>query len=81
MPGTRRPDLYPLGLASPHGGPDATAVAPLPPALREVPSDRLQGCSVEESGRDRTSRAVRRFDEPLLDLDDVADVVEDLTSG
>ena len=30
---------------------------------------------------DRTYRAVRRFDEPPLDLDDVSDAVEDLLAA
>ena len=33
---------------------------------------------VDPAGRDRTYRSVRRFDEPQLDHDDVADAVEDL---
>lgn len=40
--------------------------------------DRLAAWFVDEAGRDRTYREVRRFDEPRLDLDHVADAVEDL---
>jgi hypothetical protein len=36
---------------------------------------------VDDSGRDRTYREVRRFDEPPLDLDEVADAVDELFSS
>ena len=43
-------------------------------------ASRLASWFVDDTGRDRTYRVVRRFDEPRLDLDAVADAVRDLTT-
>ena len=77
-PEKRSSDLYDLGRLLTVGRPDPTDVAALPPALREITLGRLHDWFVDDAGRDRTYRDVRRFDEPLLDLDDVADAVADL---
>ena len=53
-------------------------MAGLPSPLDAEVGDRLTGWFVDERGRDRTYRDVRRFDEPRLDLDEVADAVTDL---
>ena len=80
-PEKRSSDLYDLGRLLTAGRPDRQEIATLPPTLREVTFGRLHDWFVDDAGRDRTYRDVRRFDEPLLDLDDVADAVEDLTAG
>jgi hypothetical protein len=52
----------------------------LPDPLAEVVASRLTGWFVDATGRDRTYRVIRRFDEPRVDLDAVADAVRDLTT-
>ena len=52
----------------------------LPQVLAAVLGDRLTTWFVDDAGRDRTFREVRRFDEPAVDLDDVADAVADLVA-
>ena len=80
-PEKRSSDLYDLGRLLTAGKPDRHEFAALPPTLREVTLGRLHNWFVDDAGRDRTYRDVRRFDEPLLDLDDVADAVEDLANA
>jgi hypothetical protein len=80
-PEKRSSDLYDLGRLLTAGKPDRHEFAALPHTLREVTLGRLHDWFVNDSGRDRTYRDVRRFDEPLLDLDDVADAVEDLANA
>lgn len=78
-PEKRASDLYDLARL--------VVASPLPPAeLQELPAvlrtavlGRLHRWFVDDAGRDRTYREVRRFDEPTIDLDDVADAVEDLS--
>jgi len=77
----RASDLYDLGRLVATGRLTAADLAGLPPRLRATTSERLVEWFVSPTGRDRTYRSVRRFDEPVLDLDDVADAVEDLTAG
>lgn len=77
-PEKRASDLYDLArlvVASPL---PPAEVDLLPDGLRTVVLSRLHGWFVDDAGRDRTYREVRRFDEPAIDLDDVADAVEDL---
>ena len=76
----RASDLYDLGRLVATGRLTAVDLDALPPRLRTVATQRLVDWFVEPAGRDRTYRSVRRFDDPVLDLDDVADAVEDLTS-
>lgn len=76
----RASDLYDLGRLVVTGRLTAVDLDALPPRLRTVATQRLVDWFVEPAGRDRTYRSVRRFDDPVLDLDDVADAVEDLTS-
>ena len=54
-------------------------LAVMPEELRVAVVDHLRHWFVDPGGRDRTFREVRRFDEPRLDLDEVADAVESLT--
>jgi hypothetical protein len=78
-PEKRASDLYDLArlvVASPL---PAAEVAELPDVLRAAVVSRLRGWFVDDAGRDRTYREVRRFDEPPIDLDDVSDAVEDLS--
>ncbi len=77
-PEKRASDLYDLGRLLVAGDLTAADLAALPEPLRGVVAERLRHWFVDGAGRDRTYRDVRRFDEPLLNLDDVADAVEDL---
>lgn len=77
-PEKRASDLYDLGRLLVDSGVSAKDMAPMPDELRDAVLARLRAWFVDDAGRDRTYREVRRFDEPLLDLDDVADAVEDL---
>lgn len=77
-PEKRASDLYDLArllVAAPGAEMDPD---PMPAALRDVVLQRLRTWFVDDAGRDRTFREIRRFDEPAVDLDDVADVVADL---
>jgi hypothetical protein len=71
-------DLYDLGRILVAGGMRRGALSALPELLHRVVTARLTSWFVDAEGRDRTYRAVRRFDEPRLRLDDVADAVGDL---
>jgi len=77
-PEKRASDLYDLGRLLVAGHLTAADLAAMPDPLRLAVAERLRGWFVEDPGRDRTYRSVRRFDEPALDLDDAADAVEDL---
>lgn len=77
-PEKRASDLYDLGRLLVAGGVPTTALAEMPAPLGEVVAQRLEQWFVDGAGRDRTYRDIRRFDEPRLDLDAVADAVEDL---
>lgn len=77
-PEKRASDLYDLArlLVRTDGVGSELAAAPEP--LRAAVVERLHGWFVDPTGRDRTYRDVRRFDDPPADLDDVADAVEEL---
>lgn len=77
-PEKRASDLYDLGRLLAVGRLTPQDLGALPPVLRATVLERLQHWFTDPSGRDRTYREVRRFDEPQLDLDDVADAVTDL---
>lgn len=79
-PEKRASDLYDLArlLVTADDGLDELSAAPAP--IRRVVSDRLVAWFVDPAGRDRTFRETRRFDDPGVDLDHVADVVGDLGS-
>lgn len=79
-PEKKASDLYDLGRVLLAGGMRRGALTSLPAPLDTVIAERLTGWFVDDDGRDRTYRIVRRFDEPRLDLDDVADAVADLTT-
>lgn len=77
-PEKRASDLYDLArllVASPL---PRAELDELPPALWAAVLAGLRTWFVDDAGRDRTYREVRRFDEPAIDLDDVGDAVEDL---
>ena len=80
-PEKRASDLYDLGRLLVDGGVRAADVAAMPAPLRVAVFERLHGWFVDDAGRDRTYREVRRFDEPRLDLDDAADAVTDLAAA
>jgi hypothetical protein len=80
-PEKRASDLYDLGRLLVAGRLTAADLAEIPEPLGSVVAERLRGWFLSGAGRDRTYRDVRRFDEPLLDLDAAADAVEDLVGA
>lgn len=80
-PEKKASDLYDLGRVLVDGGMSSGALLALPDPLAAGVAGRLRSWFVDDAGRDRTYRVVRRFDEPRLDLDAVADAVRDLTGS
>ncbi|MEZ5140754.1 MAG: nucleotidyl transferase AbiEii/AbiGii toxin family protein [Acidimicrobiales bacterium] len=78
-PEKRASDLYDLGRLLVSGRQLPQELRAMPAPLRDAVVDRLRRWYLDEAGRDRTYRDVRRFDEPPLDLDAAADAVDDLT--
>lgn len=79
-PEKRASDLYDLSRLLTVGELSSSDLDPLPPVLRDAVVDRLIGWFLDDAGRDRTYRDVRRFDEPAIELDVVADAVERLVN-
>jgi len=79
-PEKRASDLYDLSRLLTVGSLESAALDPLPVVLRSAVVDRLSGWFLDDAGRDRTYREVRRFDEPAVDLDVVAHAVERIAS-
>lgn len=79
-PEKRASDLYDLGRLLIAGKAVRANLVALPTVLRDPVASRLSDWFVAGTGRDRTYRAVRRFDEPRLDLDAVADAVEEFVA-
>jgi hypothetical protein len=77
-PEKRASDLYDLARLVVRCDIGPGELVDLPPELATAVGERLAGWFVEDAGRDRTYRDIRRFDEPRVDLDDVADRVVDL---
>lgn len=77
-PEKRASDLYDLARLLLLDGPAQPLLSGMPPLLAKAVAARLQAWFVDDAGRDRTFREIRRFDEPEVNLDDVADAVEDL---
>lgn len=77
-PEKRASDLYDLARLLTAGDLAPADLVAMPEPLRAVVVDRLAAWFLDDAGRDRTYREVRRFDEPAIDLDDVGDAVEDL---
>lgn len=77
-PEKRASDLYDLARLLLVVGDGRASTTGLPPVLRSAVESRLRLWFVDDAGRDRTYREVRRFDDPVVDLDDVADAVADL---
>ncbi len=77
-PEKRASDLYDLSRLLVTPGPDAATLGDVPEVLASVVRARLERWFVDDAGRDRTFREIRRFDEPSVDLDDVADAVAEL---
>ncbi|MBX3286759.1 MAG: hypothetical protein KF703_15525 [Actinobacteria bacterium] len=80
-PEKRASDLYDLARVVVAGALSSEDLRRLPDVLLAPVLERLQGWFVDDAGRDRTYREVRRFDEPPIDLDDVSDAVEDLSAA
>jgi hypothetical protein len=79
-PEKRASDLYDLGRLLVAGDLQHNNLASLPAILLGPVVERLTGWFVDDAGRDRTYREVRRFDEPHLDFDRAADAVEEILS-
>lgn len=79
-PEKRASDLYDLARLLVHGD-SPVELDEVPEPLADVVRARLQSWFVDDAGRDRTYREIRRFDEPAVDLDDVADAVDALGAG
>ena len=77
-PEKRGSDLYDLARLLLVGPPDDPQLDSMPGVLADEVARRLARWFVDDAGRDRTFRDIRRFDEPRVDLDHVADVVADL---
>lgn len=77
-PEKRASDLYDLARLIVTSRNLAVHVGAMPTIVGEVIRDRLDQWFVEGAGRDRTYRELRRFDDPPVDFDDVADVVASL---
>ncbi len=80
-PEKRASDLYDLARLLLLPGAGRASLDDMPALLALPVRGRLERWFVDDAGRDRTYRDVRRFDEPAVDLDDVADAVEDLLRG
>ena len=80
-PEKRASDYYDLGRLMIAGGVSADDFTAMPAPLRTVVLARMNHWFCEPAGRDRTYREVRRFDEPRLDLDAVADIVEGIVDA
>ena len=78
-PEKRASDLYDLGRLLVAGHVRAAHLDSMPDLLRTAVLERLHRWFVDDAGRDRTYREVRRFDDPPVDLDAAADTIEDLT--
>ena len=76
-PEKRASDLYDLGRLLGSTGGWAEELAGAPGVLADAVRERVRGWFVDPGGRDRTFRDTRRFDEVRLDLDDVADAVQE----
>ncbi len=74
----RASDLYDIGRLLETSSDLAPAFAAMPDLLSATIRERIHGWFVDDAGRDRTYREVRRFDEPRLDLDEVGEVIQDL---
>lgn len=77
-PEKRSSDLYDLARLLLVQGDGRASLDGMPALIVEMLRERLHRWFVTDAGRDRTFRETRRFDEPLVDLDDVADAVETL---
>lgn len=77
-PEKRASDLYDIGRLLVDADIDAADLDAMPPILLSPIVDRLDGWFVDDAGRDRTYREVRRFDEPSLDFDLAADAVDEI---
>ena len=79
-PEKRASDLYDLGRLLIAGKLIQANLRELPAILRDPIVASLSRWFIDDAGRDRTYREVRRFDEPQLDLDATADAVEQIVS-
>lgn len=77
-PEKRASDFYDLARLLLVERPERPSLTEMPALLADNVAERLRGWFVEDAGRDRVFREIRRFDEPAVNLDDVADSVEAL---
>lgn len=80
-PEKRASDLYDLARLLLAGSLVVADVAAMPDPLRVRVLGAVAGWFLDDAGRDRTYRDIRRFDEPRVDLDAVGDAVEDLLAA
>ncbi|MCP4435928.1 MAG: nucleotidyl transferase AbiEii/AbiGii toxin family protein [Actinomycetia bacterium] len=78
-PEKKASDLYDLARLL-VGAVGAAEVNTAPDELRDFVLDALHRHFVDDRGRDRTYREIRRFDEVAIDMDEVAGSVEDLAT-
>lgn len=71
----RASDLYDLARLLVTSQGLAGQLDAMPDLISDVIRERLGTWFVEGSGRDRTYRELRRFDDPAVDFDDVADAI------
>lgn len=77
-PEKRASDLYDLARLLVTAGEQLTELDHAPNPIRTAVAERLVAWFVDPMGRDRTYRETRRFDDPAVDLDHAADVVDEL---
>lgn len=75
----RASDLYDLARLLVTNDGIGPAIESMPDLLSTCIRERLDRWFVADAGRDRTYRELRRFDDPLVDFDEVADAIEALT--
>lgn len=75
----RASDLYDLARLLVAAPPAGIVLDAMPGLLAGAIRERLDAWYVKGAGRDRTYRELRRFDDPPVDLDEVADAVAALS--
>ncbi len=77
-PEKRASDFYDLARLLLVDGAGGASLNEMPELLAGAIAERLRRWFIDDAGRDRVFREIRRFDEPSVNLDDVADAVEDM---
>ena len=77
----RSSDLYDLARLLVTSANLPQEIATMPALIRTVLLTRLDQWFVEGSGRDRSYRELRKYDDPPVDLDEVGDVIDQIAPG